>query len=97
MNWSGTFKLCPCEIRKGDTATVCFDRVNEGNMWVGIEGFIPDLFLEGPMTKIQVLKASLAHANKHVENMYYTKIDTRHCYGCKKVAAVVEVHHERVN
>lgn len=100
-NWSGTFKLCPCELRERDTATVCFERVNAGNMFMGIEGVIPDLFLEGPMTKIQVLKAALDHANLHMQqNMYYTNVDTRHCYGCEKVAAVVEkvknllVHHD---
>jgi hypothetical protein len=81
-NWNGTFKFCPCDLRKRDTATVNFERVNQGNMFVGIEGVIPDLFLEGPMTKFQMLKIALDHANQHVQNMTYTHVDTRHCYGC---------------
>jgi hypothetical protein len=89
-NWFGTFKLCPIELRERDTANVVYDTVNTGNMFMGIEGVIPDLFLKGPMTKIQVLKAALDHANQHVRNMVYTGIDTRHCYGCEKVAAVVK-------
>jgi hypothetical protein len=101
--WDGTFKFCPCELREGDTATLIFERVNQGNMFMGIEGVIPDLFMEGPMTRFQMLKIALDHANQHVLNMTYTNVDTRHCYGCIKAiedAAKIEryfpmkVHHD---
>lgn len=89
-NWNGTFRLCTHELREKDTTTIVFDKLNEANSWIGVEGVIPELSLTGPMTKLQVLKAALAHANQHVKNMIYTKIDTRHCYGCEKVANYLE-------
>jgi hypothetical protein len=90
MNWEGTFKLCPIKLSKEDTATVNFETINASNMFIGIEGVIPDLFLEGPMTERQVLKAALAHANQHVENLVYTGIDTRHCGGCETKAEMTK-------
>jgi hypothetical protein len=94
--WWGTMALCPIDLRKGDTATVNFDHINKGNAFVGVEGIIPDLPLQGPMTKAEIIQATLRWANKHVTNMVYYEITTKHCYGCEKVAEVVQTVTQRI-